>query len=157
MIAAKVAATAAVGAGAAYAMTRKDSAVLGLSRSGVFAASPASAADFGVMYYVKAALAGGICCGVTHGAMTVRAQLSADAEGGFRDSALFKSSQLSANGVTELWDVCWRTPLSPWWIAAHVGFANTFHLWPRCSTRQSEPRLLPAALLAVTACSPWTW
>lgn len=45
-----------------------------LSRSSgrpAFAASPAGGEPtFGAMYYVKSALAGGICCGVTHGVMT---------------------------------------------------------------------------------------
>jgi len=113
MLAAKVAATAAVGAGAAYAMTHKDSAVLGLSRSGVFAASPASGADFGMMYYVKSALAGGICCGITHGAMTVRAQPSADADCSWLDSAHFERLQFSGDCMTELLDVWWRIPFFP--------------------------------------------
>jgi hypothetical protein len=124
MIAAKVAATAAVGAGAAYAMTHKDSAVLGLSRSGVFAASPASGADFGVMYYVKSALAGGICCGITHGAMTVRAQPSADAEGCFHDRAHFERSQFSAECMSDVW---WRIPCLPCipWAVEHRGSLPT--------------------------------
>ena len=30
-----------------------------------------SAAKYDTMYYIKSALAGGICCGITHGMMTV--------------------------------------------------------------------------------------
>ncbi len=29
------------------------------------------AAKYDTMYYIKSALAGGICCGITHGVMTV--------------------------------------------------------------------------------------
>jgi len=73
------AAAAASAAGAAYYFSQKQVAPspLAYTRSSVFAASPAAAPGAappkrGVMYYVKSALAGGICCSITHGAMTVR-------------------------------------------------------------------------------------
>lgn len=70
MLAGKIAAAAGVGAGAYY-MAQTNQPVLGMRRSNIFAASPAAAEPRGVMYYVKAALAGGICCSITHGGMTV--------------------------------------------------------------------------------------
>jgi solute carrier family 25 phosphate transporter 3 len=36
----------------------------------LLAPSPAGEKKYDVMYYIKAALAGGICCSVTHGALT---------------------------------------------------------------------------------------
>lgn len=51
--------------------SRRESSVAALAAPRLMATSPAGE-TFGAMYYVKAALAGGICCGITHGAMTVR-------------------------------------------------------------------------------------
>jgi solute carrier family 25 phosphate transporter 3 len=74
MFASKLAAAGAVGAGAAYlAATGKKPSLsnnLLTSRSALGVYAPSAEGSFGVMYYVKAALAGGICCGITHGAMT---------------------------------------------------------------------------------------
>ncbi len=80
MFASKLAGAAGAAGAALYLANKKTSGVqaanttnFGLLSStssfgGVLAPSPAEAR--GVIYYVKAALAGGICCGITHGAMT---------------------------------------------------------------------------------------
>lgn len=76
MLAAKVAAAAATGAGAYYLATNKSSPVLGLTRPSVLAASGGHGpAVYDLTYYLKSALAGGICCSITHAAMTVSSPL----------------------------------------------------------------------------------
>jgi hypothetical protein len=78
-------AVAAVAAGAsalAFASSTKRSAECQAAvHAGVVPASKKSlASNYDLMFYVKAALAGGICCGVTHAAMTVSQRARGRAE-----------------------------------------------------------------------------
>lgn len=130
MFAAKlVAPLAAAGAGAYFLSKKTETpAALSRSRASVLAAGGAGPQVFDLQYYLKAALAGGICCGVTHGAMTVRRPPGSKCAGNLCGASL---------------------------LAVAAGCAANASPAPAYPSPQlARPR--PTSALAA-CCSPWTW